>query len=89
MQHYQALKTFLLQKIDKIVSKMLEHLETAPTEQTRDYILDALVSEVKGFTQENPFIWTHLLNQIPSQILVQKEKERMVQMLESLKTSDF
>lgn len=28
---------------------MLTHLSNAPTEQTRDYILDALVSEIKGF----------------------------------------
>jgi hypothetical protein len=30
-QHYLALKAFLLQKLEKIVGKMLEHLSTAPT----------------------------------------------------------
>lgn len=49
--HYLALKAFLLQKIEQIVAKMLEHLSTAPTEQTRDYILDALISQIKGFTE--------------------------------------
>ena len=43
-QYYQALKQFLLQKLDQIVAKMLDHLSKAPTEQTRDYILDALLS---------------------------------------------
>ena len=43
-QNYQALKQYLLQKMEQIVSKILEHLSIAPTEETRDYILDALVS---------------------------------------------
>ena len=50
---------------------MLEHLSRAPTEQTRDYILDALVSQIKAFIPENPEVWGHLLNQISSEILVQ------------------
>lgn len=37
--------------MELIIGKMLEHLSSAPTEQTRDYILDALVSQIKGFTQ--------------------------------------
>ena len=61
-QYYQALKEFLMQKMEEILSKMLLHLGTAPTEQTRDYILDALVSQVKGFITENPAIWTRLLS---------------------------
>ena len=70
-QNYEALKQFLLQKLEKIVTKMLEHLSRAPTEQTRDYILDALVSQIKAFIPENPEVWGHLLNQISSEILVQ------------------
>lgn len=63
-QSYQALKEFLVQKMEEILSKMLLHLGTAPTEQTRDYILDALVSQVKGFIPENPAIWTRLLSRM-------------------------
>jgi hypothetical protein len=54
MQNYIALKAFLIQKLEQIVGKMLQHLANAPTEQTRDYILDALLSEIKAFVQENP-----------------------------------
>ena len=50
-QNYLALKNFLIQKLEQIVGKMLLHLQSAPTEQTRDYILDSLLSEVKGFTE--------------------------------------
>ena len=65
-QNYEALKQFLLQKLENIVTKMLEHLSRAPTEQTRDYILDALVSQIKAFIPENPEVWGRLLNQISS-----------------------
>ena len=42
--NYLALKAFLTPKLEQIVGKMLVHLASAPTEQTRDYILDALLS---------------------------------------------
>jgi hypothetical protein len=51
---------------------MIEHLSKAPTEQTRDYILDALVSQIKAFIPENPVIWARILSQISSEILVQQ-----------------
>lgn len=71
-QYYQALKEYLLQRLEHIIAKMLTHLSSAPTEQTRDYILDALLSEIKGFITENPAIWASLLIKLPSEILVQK-----------------
>lgn len=67
--------------MERIVSKMLQHLSCAPTEQTRDYILDSLVSQIKAFVAENPPIWRGLLRQISSEVLVEQEKERMVEML--------
>ena len=88
-QYYLALKQFLLQKMEEIVSKMLKFLSSAPTEQTRDYILDALVSEIKGFVSENPVIWSKILQQISSDILVQQEKERLIEMLSSLNGMAF
>jgi len=71
-QYYQALKEYLLQRLGQIIAKMLQHLASVPTEQTRDYILDALLSEIKGFITENPTVWGSLLTKIPSEILVQK-----------------
>ena len=65
-QYYQALKQFLLQKLEQILTKMIEHLARAPTEQTRDYILDTLVSEVKGFMPENPAVWNLILSKMSS-----------------------
>jgi hypothetical protein len=71
-QYYQALKEYLVQHLGQIIAKMLQHLASAPTEQTRDYILDALISEIKGFIAENPTVWGGLLIKMPSEILVQK-----------------
>ena len=65
-KYYQALKEYLVQRLEQIIAKMLQHLASAPTEQTRDYILDALLSEVKGFIPENPTVWSELLMKIPS-----------------------
>ena len=45
---------------------MIEHLARAPTEQTRDYIIDTLVSEVKAFIPENPLVWSSILKEISS-----------------------
>ena len=71
-QYYLALKQFLMQNLDQIITKMLQHLSNAPTEQTRDYILDALLSQIKAFIPENPLVWGNILNNIPSEILVQQ-----------------
>lgn len=70
--HYQALRVFLVRNLPNIVTKMMEHLSNAPTEQTRDYILDALVSELKAFMNENFELWLYFLKLIPSEILVQQ-----------------
>jgi hypothetical protein len=43
-QLHQELKSFLLQKVEYILSKMIEHLSKVPVESTRDCILDALIS---------------------------------------------
>ncbi len=44
---------------------MINHLEKVPLESTTHCILDALVSEIKGFSEVNKEIWTPILEGIP------------------------
>jgi hypothetical protein len=68
------LKTFIIPKLSEIIIKMLTHLEKVPLEAIAECIQDALMSEVKGFSEVNREIWTPILENISCEILTISEK---------------
>lgn len=86
---YYQLKNLLAEKLEFIVTKVLEHLSKGPSESTREQILDALVSEIKAFPQENCVLWPNILARLPPDILVANEKARFKSNLEAMLSSDF
>jgi hypothetical protein len=66
---YSQLKHFIVPKLPETIMKMINHLEKVPLESTSDCISDALMSEIKGFSDINREIWTPILEGIPCEIL--------------------
>lgn len=48
---YFQLRALLVDKLDYILGKILEHLSTVPSESTREQILFVLLAEIKAFPQ--------------------------------------
>jgi hypothetical protein len=86
---YFQLKNLLVEKLDHIVTKILEHLSLVPSESTREQILFVLLSEIKAFPQENMAIWPKIFARLPADILVANEKARFKANLDLLASADF
>lgn len=86
---YHQLKALLLQKLEFIVTKIMEHLSESPYESTRHHILKVLASELKAFPQENIVLWPKLLSMLPADILVTNEKVRFSNTLQLMLSNDF
>ena len=78
-----------MEKLEYIVTKILEHLSLVPSESTREQILFVLLSEIKAFPQENAVLWQKLLALLPADIMVANEKARFKSNLELMASADF
>ncbi len=78
-----------MEKLEYIVTKILEHLSLYPTESTREQNLFVLLSEIKAFPQENAVLWQKLLALLPADIMVANEKARFKSNLELMASADF
>lgn len=86
---YFQLKNLLVEKLEHILTKILEHLSLVPSESTREQILFVLLSEIKAFPQENAILWPKILALLPSDILVANEKVRFKANLDLMATGDI
>lgn len=86
---YLQLKALLLQKLEFILCKIMEHLSQAPYESTRHHILEVLTSQIKAFPEENVLLWPKILAMLPPDILVNNEKARFANTLPGMLSPDF
>ena len=57
---------------------MIEHMNTVPSETTRDCILDTLLAQIKAFMTDNANLWKNIVHNIPTDIWTRKESEKFL-----------
>lgn len=60
---------------------MFKQLENVPPDETKNQIIDAIISSIKAFPEKNPSAWKQLMAKTPSSILLQAEKEQILNLI--------